>query len=264
MCHQLPRQRLDDDAPIFFAGFDDLYQRRPSEARHAKEATAKRSTNLTLERSRITIPEHKSTGHSPLARLSCRFEHECVGGIKPYRAKKLQLRGPLVAASNQAGSPRRGRSFFFDTSTFPMRRINRSPSSSISRRIPCSGDILSRYLFATAPNPLSRHKSNVRIKFRAKLSRSWVDIVSVKPSSSSAVTNGFNPGSFPVMDTVRIMPPKTSQGGTSPSEALRGQAKRPPPTRPRLTNSESGHSIVTEVLGCARATSASARAAIPA
>src|SRR5262245_23091410 len=144
MGHQLPRQRLDNSVPVFLAGFHDLYQRRPSEAPHAEEATAKRSTSPPLERSRVAIPEHKSAGHSPLAWLSCRFEHERVGGIKLYRAKKLQLRGPLVAASNQAGSPSRGRSFCFETSTFPMRRINRSPSSSMSGRIPCSGDILSR------------------------------------------------------------------------------------------------------------------------
>src|SRR5262249_36095495 len=122
----------------------DLYQCRPSEAPHSEEATAKRDTSLPLERGRIAIPEHKSARHGPLARFGCRFEHERVRGIKPYRAKKLQLRGPLVAASNQAGSPSRGRSFCLETSTFPMCRIKRSPSSSMSRRIPCFGGILSK------------------------------------------------------------------------------------------------------------------------
>ena len=55
------------------------------------------------------------------------------------------------------------------------------------------------------------------MKWRAKLSTTWSDMASVKPSSSSAVTSGFKPGSAPVIETVRIMAPNTSQGGVSSS-----------------------------------------------
>ena len=41
--------------------------------------------------------------------------------------------------------------------------------------------------------------------------------MSAKPSSSSAVICGFAPGSLPGIEAVRIMPPNTSQGGTSSS-----------------------------------------------
>ena len=57
-------------------------------------------------------------------------------------------------------------------------------------------------------------------------------MASSKPSSSSAVTSGFKPGSDPVIETVRIMAPNTSHGGVSSSGEPFGQARRPPPTSP--------------------------------
>ena len=102
------------------------------------------------------------------------------------------------------------------------------------------------------------------MKCRAKLSTTWSDMASEKPSSSSAVTSGLRPGSAPLIDTVRIMAPNTSQGGVSSSLVPCGQARRPPPTRPRLTEIASGQSMAIAVSGCAWAVSASASAAMPA
>ena len=70
------------------------------------------------------------------------------------------------------------------------------------------------------------------MKWRAKLSTTWSDMASVKPSSSSAVTSGFKPGSEPVIETVRIMAPNTSQSGVASSAVPFGHASRPPPTSP--------------------------------
>ena len=69
MRHQLTRKDLNDSAAILLVRFHDLYQRRPSEGRHAQETAAKCGTGLPLEQGLVTIPEYKSPGNGPLTRL---------------------------------------------------------------------------------------------------------------------------------------------------------------------------------------------------
>src|SRR3974377_2348016 len=205
LCDEVLRQRVDRGEPVVLARLHDLHQRRPTERGDAEEPGAEGGARLASQCCQIAIPEHEGPRHRPLTRLGRLFENEGVGGIKPYGAQQPHARGPRRAGSYQAGAAKRGNNCLRSTLALPMRRTNRSPLSSMSRRSPPSRGSHVRHLCATAPKPFSCQPSTATMKCRAKLSSTLSDIASVKPSSSSAVTSGLSPGPMELPGTVRIL-----------------------------------------------------------